>query len=243
MVDAALVVDLICGFPAAEAFRGALASADAVAAPAHLDAEVLSALSRLRRAGQLTLASERVEALATFGATRWPLRPLVPPAWGTGRPGRDARRALRRPRGLAGRRLDHHRWTPSPGGRRDRQSRRARRVSPRRPRSPRLGRRNRSGQAPTVPPYLARVPAHLLTVRDAATLAALTEAVRDAVVSALGVEVTASGSSCRRCRRSRRSSSGRSCRRRGRSRPGSTRTRSGARAPARAAHGRGRRSS
>lgn len=81
VVDAAMVVDLICDFPAAEGYRGALASAEAVAAPAHLDAEVLSALSRLNRAGQLARAAERVEALATFGATRWPLRPLLLPAW------------------------------------------------------------------------------------------------------------------------------------------------------------------
>ncbi len=81
VVDAATVVDLICDFPAAEPFRGALAAADAVAAPAHLDAEVLSALGRLSRAGQLTRATERVEALASFGATRWPLRPLLLPAW------------------------------------------------------------------------------------------------------------------------------------------------------------------
>lgn len=81
VVDAATVVDLLCDFPAAEPFRGALASADAVAAPAHLDAEVLSALGRLKRAGQLTRGAERVEALASFGATRWPLRPLLLPAW------------------------------------------------------------------------------------------------------------------------------------------------------------------
>lgn len=81
VVDAAIVIDLICDFPAAEPFRGALASATAVAAPAHLDAEVLSALGRLQRAGQLTRAAERVEALATFGARRWPLQPLLSPAW------------------------------------------------------------------------------------------------------------------------------------------------------------------
>ena len=81
VVDAAMVVDLICDFPAAEAYRGILASADAVAAPAHLDSEVLSALGRLHRAGHLTQAAERVEALATFGATRWPLPPLLSPAW------------------------------------------------------------------------------------------------------------------------------------------------------------------
>jgi predicted nucleic acid-binding protein len=81
VVDAATVVDLICNFPAAEPFRGVLASAGAVAAPAHLDAEVLGALGRLQRAGQLATAAERVEALAAFPATRWPLRPLLLPAW------------------------------------------------------------------------------------------------------------------------------------------------------------------
>jgi predicted nucleic acid-binding protein len=81
VVDAATVVDLICDFPAAEPYREALASATAVAAPAHLDAEVLSALGRLKRAGQLTRAAERVEALAAFGARRWPLQPLLRPAW------------------------------------------------------------------------------------------------------------------------------------------------------------------
>lgn len=81
VVDAAIVVDLICDFPAAEPYRGALSSATAVAAPAHLDAEVLSALGRLKRAGQLTRAAQRVEMLAAFGAKRWPLRPLLAPAW------------------------------------------------------------------------------------------------------------------------------------------------------------------
>jgi len=81
VVDAATVVDLICDFPAAESYRNAIASATAVAVPAHLDAEVLSALGRLKRAGQLTQAAERVEALAAFGAKRWPLSPLLSPAW------------------------------------------------------------------------------------------------------------------------------------------------------------------
>jgi predicted nucleic acid-binding protein len=81
VVDAAAVVDLICDFPAAEPYRTALASATAVAAPAHLDAEVLSALGRLQRAGRLTRATERVDALAAFGARRWPLPPLLAPAW------------------------------------------------------------------------------------------------------------------------------------------------------------------
>ncbi len=64
MVEAATVVDLICDLPAADPFRQRLAAADAVAVPAHLDAEVLSALGRLKRAGRLTHEAERVEALS-----------------------------------------------------------------------------------------------------------------------------------------------------------------------------------
>lgn len=81
VVDASFVVDLICDFPAAGGYRETLASATAVAAPAHLDAEVLSALGRLQRTGQLTRGPERVHALATFAASRWPLRPLLASAW------------------------------------------------------------------------------------------------------------------------------------------------------------------
>lgn len=81
VVDAATVVDLICDLPDAEPFRRRLAAADSVAVPAHLDAEVLSALGRLKRAGELTRESERVEALGTLGAKRWPLQPLLSAAW------------------------------------------------------------------------------------------------------------------------------------------------------------------
>ena len=81
VVDAATVVDLICDLPAAEPYRHHLTMVDAVAAPAHLDAEVLSALGRLKRAGRLTHEADRVEALGTFGARRWPLRPLLAAAW------------------------------------------------------------------------------------------------------------------------------------------------------------------
>lgn len=81
VVDAATVVDLICDLPPAQPFRAQLRAADAVAAPAHLDAEALSALERLKRAGQLTNEAERVAALRSFGARRWPLRPLLGPAW------------------------------------------------------------------------------------------------------------------------------------------------------------------
>lgn len=48
VVDAATVVDLICDLPPGETYRSRLLAAEAVAAPAHLDAEVLSALPRPR---------------------------------------------------------------------------------------------------------------------------------------------------------------------------------------------------
>lgn len=82
VVDAAAVVDLICDLPPAAGVAVALAGASQVAAPAHLDAEVLSALGRQSRAGALAKAGERVAALADFPAHRWPLRPLLGAAWG-----------------------------------------------------------------------------------------------------------------------------------------------------------------
>ncbi|MHB1534880.1 MAG: type II toxin-antitoxin system VapC family toxin [Acidimicrobiales bacterium] len=81
VVDAATVVDLICDLPAADPYRSHLAAADALAAPAHLDAELLSALGWLKRAGHLTREADRVDALATFAARRWPLSPLLAAAW------------------------------------------------------------------------------------------------------------------------------------------------------------------
>ena len=60
VVDAAAVVDLICDLPPAQAFRHRLAAAAVIAAPAYLDAEVLSALGRLN----LNITSAHV---ATFG--------------------------------------------------------------------------------------------------------------------------------------------------------------------------------
>ncbi|MBO0730586.1 MAG: type II toxin-antitoxin system VapC family toxin [Acidimicrobiaceae bacterium] len=81
VVDAATVVDLICDLPPGEPYRAHLMAAEALATPAHLDADVLSALGRLKRAGRLTQEAERVAALRTFKARRWPLRPLLDAAW------------------------------------------------------------------------------------------------------------------------------------------------------------------
>lgn len=46
-----------------------------------MDAEVLSALGRRFRSGELRNPKERVAALADFSATRWRLRPLLTSAW------------------------------------------------------------------------------------------------------------------------------------------------------------------
>lgn len=81
VVDAAAVVDLICELPPAEDVREQLWTATNISAPSHLDAEVLSALGRRFRSGELRDPHERVAALADFSATRWPLRPLLGPAW------------------------------------------------------------------------------------------------------------------------------------------------------------------
>jgi predicted nucleic acid-binding protein len=77
VVDAAAVVDLLCGFPPAERVHTAMAAATGLAAPAHLDAEVFSALTRLERAGGLPHAEERVQALSEMPVERFPLPPLL----------------------------------------------------------------------------------------------------------------------------------------------------------------------
>jgi len=82
VVDASAAVELLrqtpAGQHAGEALRGTVA-----VAPAHLDAEVLSALARLVRAHGL--ASSFVEpaliALTRAPITRYPLPPLLLEAW------------------------------------------------------------------------------------------------------------------------------------------------------------------
>ncbi|WP_308283166.1 type II toxin-antitoxin system VapC family toxin [Pseudonocardia nigra] len=82
VVDASVVVDLLAGTTYATAARARL-TGTVMHAPAHMDAEVLSALGRLQRAGEL--ATVDVEAgLATLAAvpvTRHPVVDLVAGAW------------------------------------------------------------------------------------------------------------------------------------------------------------------
>jgi predicted nucleic acid-binding protein len=82
VVDASVLVDLLAGTEIAPAARARLTNV-VLHAPAHLDAEVLSALGRLNRAGELETID--VEAalvhLSDLPLTRHPLSPLLSGAW------------------------------------------------------------------------------------------------------------------------------------------------------------------
>jgi predicted nucleic acid-binding protein len=76
-------VELLLRSPAGRAVEDALRGREGVSAPAHVDAEVLSALGRLARAD--ALSEDRVAAalaeLARAPIVRVPLPPLLPDAW------------------------------------------------------------------------------------------------------------------------------------------------------------------
>jgi predicted nucleic acid-binding protein len=82
VLDASALVDLLLGNAEGEAVKRRLRG-ERLHAPAHLDAEVLSALGRLYRAGSLNeddvplILSEVPEAVIR----RHPLRPLLRGAW------------------------------------------------------------------------------------------------------------------------------------------------------------------
>jgi predicted nucleic acid-binding protein len=82
IVDASAMVDLLVGSPLANEVADRL-RANELHAPAHFDAEVLSALGRLHRAGQLTArqTEARVERLATSPIERHALSTLLAGAW------------------------------------------------------------------------------------------------------------------------------------------------------------------
>lgn len=82
VVDASAVVDLLAGTDRATAVRAALAGA-VLHAPAHFDAEVLSALGRLQRAGHLTVGQvgDALALLERAPVTRHDLRPLLLGGW------------------------------------------------------------------------------------------------------------------------------------------------------------------
>lgn len=82
VVDASAIVDLLCGNELAAAVQQRLDDGWLIA-PAHIDAEVLSALGRLQRASELTEAevAERLELFAEAPLERQPLAPLLSGAW------------------------------------------------------------------------------------------------------------------------------------------------------------------
>lgn len=77
-----MAVDLLAGTTAAEAAAVRLTHTE-LHAPAHLDAEVLSALGRLHRAGELAAedVDDGLSRLATMPLTRHPVAELVADAW------------------------------------------------------------------------------------------------------------------------------------------------------------------
>jgi predicted nucleic acid-binding protein len=82
VADASVLVDLLAGTDYAKAVRARL-DGTVMHAPAHLDAEVLSALGRLHRAGELTTQDVEagLTALASVPLTRHPVAELVAGAW------------------------------------------------------------------------------------------------------------------------------------------------------------------
>lgn len=84
VVDASALVDLLVGGAAAPLVAARLRG-HAVQAPAHVDAEVLSALGRLHRAGQLSARAvrSRLDRLASIPIQRHLLPPLLETAWHT----------------------------------------------------------------------------------------------------------------------------------------------------------------
>ncbi len=82
VVDASAIVDLLAGAPASGWIAEYLADAD-VQAPAHMLAEVLSAIGRLQRTGEIAgpVAEAAVRQLSRIAVTEHAVGGLVPGAW------------------------------------------------------------------------------------------------------------------------------------------------------------------
>jgi predicted nucleic acid-binding protein len=82
VLDASAMVDLLLDTGESGAVRSAIRGRP-LAVPAHFDAEVLSAIGRLHRAGELTdsAAGARVERLAAAPLQRQAIAPLLTGAW------------------------------------------------------------------------------------------------------------------------------------------------------------------
>jgi predicted nucleic acid-binding protein len=82
VIDASSMVDLLVGSSSAGAIRSRLRDHE-LHAPAHFDAEVLSALGRLHRGGHLTArqVAERLRRLSEAPVERHLVVPLLAGAW------------------------------------------------------------------------------------------------------------------------------------------------------------------
>jgi predicted nucleic acid-binding protein len=82
VIDASALVEALLGTDLGVAVRARMRGHE-LHAPAHLDAEVLSALGRLYRAGEVTPTgvSEALDALTAAPLRRHPLSPLLQGAW------------------------------------------------------------------------------------------------------------------------------------------------------------------
>lgn len=82
VLDASTLVDILVDAASAAPAKARLAGT-ALHAPAHLDAEALSALGRLHRAGMLTVheVSAALERVAALPASRHPVSELLGGAW------------------------------------------------------------------------------------------------------------------------------------------------------------------
>lgn len=82
VLDASALVDLLLGNPLGDAVRLRLAG-QVLHAPAHVDAEVLSALGRLNRAGDLDddMVAQLLDRMADAPIERHPVHGLVGGAW------------------------------------------------------------------------------------------------------------------------------------------------------------------
>jgi len=82
VVDASAMVDILVGSPSADRVIDALRVPE-LHAPAHFDAEILSALGRLQRTGRLSArqVASRLSKLADAPIQRHPIAPLLAGAW------------------------------------------------------------------------------------------------------------------------------------------------------------------
>jgi predicted nucleic acid-binding protein len=83
VVDASALVDVLLESARGRRVTALLDKFESVHAPAHVDAEVLSALARLHRAGMLDapVVSARLAVLAGATVERHPVAPLLAGAW------------------------------------------------------------------------------------------------------------------------------------------------------------------